>query len=66
MRLIAMDYFMRSPLLALPVLALAIFMGVFLVISLRAMLSQKSEVDEMARLPFSGPEENKEMSDVRG
>lgn len=65
MRLIAMDYFARSPLLAYPVLALAIFMGIFLMISVRAVLTQKNECDDLARLPL-GKTEEKGTSDVCG
>lgn len=65
MRLMAMDYFARSPLLLLPVLALGIFFGIFVVLSARALLTKKSECDDLARLPFSTPE-RQEMTDVRG
>jgi hypothetical protein len=64
MGFMAMDYFRQSPLLALPVIALVIFMFVFLAVSLRALLTQKSRWDAAAQLPFSegqgvaGVEEN--------
>lgn len=49
----AMDYFRHSPLLAMPVIALFIFMLVFLAVSLRALLTRKSSWDAAARLPLS-------------
>ncbi|MEY4509826.1 MAG: hypothetical protein RLZZ450_1948 [Pseudomonadota bacterium] len=53
MGFMAMDYFRQSPLLAMPVIALVIFMLVFLAVSLRALLTQKSSWDAAARLPLS-------------
>lgn len=52
MGFMAMDYFRQSPLLALPVIALVLFMLVFLAVTLRAMLTQKSRWDAMAQLPL--------------
>lgn len=52
MGFMAMDYFRQSPLLALPVLALVLFMLVFLAVTLRALLTQKSRWDAMAMLPL--------------
>ena len=48
----AMDYFRQSPLLALPVIALVLFMLVFLAVTLRAMLTKKSRWDAIAQLPL--------------
>ena len=53
MGFMAMDYFRQSPLLAMPVIALVIFMLVFLAVSLRALLTQKSRWDAAAQLPLS-------------
>jgi hypothetical protein len=48
----AMDYFRQSPLLAYPLLALAIFMLVFFVVTVRTVLTQKSRYDAVAQLPL--------------
>jgi hypothetical protein len=53
MGFMAMEFFRQSPLLAMPVIALVIFMLVFLAVSLRALLTQKSHWDAAAQLPFS-------------
>lgn len=50
--LVAMDFFQKSPMLAFPLLALALFMLVFFVVTLRTVLTQKSQYDHMARLPL--------------
>jgi hypothetical protein len=50
------DYFARSPLLAYPVIALAIFLVVFVVVSVRALRSRPEEVERMAALPLSDSE----------
>ncbi|MDB4988897.1 MAG: hypothetical protein JWN04_4075 [Myxococcaceae bacterium] len=52
MGFMAMDYFRQSPLLAMPVLALVIFILVFLAVTLRAMLTSSSRWDELAQLPL--------------
>jgi hypothetical protein len=52
MGFMAMDYFRRSPLLVMPVIALVIFMLVFLAVSLRALLTRKSRWDALAQLPL--------------
>lgn len=52
MRYMAMEFFRQSPVLALPVVALAIFMLVFLAVTLRAMLTRKSQWDALAQLPL--------------
>jgi hypothetical protein len=44
------DFFARSPLLAWPVVALGIFMCVFVVVSLRALLARRDEMQRMAEL----------------
>jgi hypothetical protein len=53
------DYFARSPVLAFPLLALGIFLIVFVVVSLRALLQSRSQVDHMACLPLEGTEETR-------
>jgi hypothetical protein len=52
MSFIAMDYFRQSPLLAMPVLALVIFMLVFASVSLRALFTKSAAWEAMARLPL--------------
>lgn len=49
----ASDFFARSPALVYPVIALGIFMTVFISVSLKALFLKKSEVDRLARLPLS-------------
>ncbi len=44
--------FERSPLLALPIIALLIFMVVFVLVAIRALRQSRTEVDSMARLPL--------------
>jgi len=48
----AMDYFRQSPMLAMPILALAIFMLVFLVVTVRALVTKSARFDAVARLPL--------------
>jgi len=53
MRLISSEFFARSPVLIFPVLALGLFFAVFVLISLRALLTQREEMDAAARLPLN-------------
>jgi hypothetical protein len=53
----AMDYFRQSPMLAFPVLALAIFMLVFCLVSLRAVLTKKTRFEQISRLPLESVDE---------
>jgi hypothetical protein len=46
------DYFSRSPVLAMPVLALMVFLAVFVAVSLRALLGKREEQERMAQLPL--------------
>lgn len=46
------DLFYQSPLLALPVVAMFLFLAVYLVVTIRATLAPRSEVDAVARLPL--------------
>jgi hypothetical protein len=50
------DYFARSPVLAYPILALGLFLLVFIVVSLRAALRAPSEIERMAQLPLHDSE----------
>ena len=52
MRMISAEFFARSPVLVFPILALGLFMIVFVVISLRAVLTSKTQLDAASRLPF--------------
>ncbi len=50
------DYFARSPVIVFPIVALAIFMVVFIAVTVRALRSNKDEVDHLAALPLSDSE----------
>lgn len=56
----AMDFFRRSPMLMLPMVALAIFMLVFLVVTLRTLLSKAQRYEQMARLPLESEGDRRE------
>lgn len=49
---IALDYFQKSPLLILPLIALGIFVTVFVAVTVRAMLTDKSRLEALAALPL--------------
>jgi hypothetical protein len=53
----ASDFFAKSPALAYPVIALGIFMTIFVTTTLRALLEKKDEVDRLARLPLEADDE---------
>ena len=50
------DFFARSPLLAWPVFALALFLVVFVGVSARALFGRRDEMQRMAALPIDDPE----------
>ncbi len=50
--LVALDFFQKSPMLVFPLLALALFMLVFFVVTVRTVLTQKSRYEAVARLPL--------------
>lgn len=50
---LASDFFSQSPVLALPVVALLLFMVLFTVMAVRAMRLPASEVQSLAELPMS-------------
>ena len=52
----ASDYFRNSPMLSYPLLALAIFMLVFLVVTLRTVLTGKQRFEGLAALPLQDEE----------
>lgn len=62
MGFMAMDYFRQSPLLALPVAALVIFMLVFLTVSFRAWLGGQARWDDLAQLPLRDTTAHREES----
>ena len=51
------EFFARSPLLAWPVFALALFLCVFVAVSLRALLGRREDMLRMAELPIRDSEE---------
>jgi hypothetical protein len=50
------EFFARSPLLAWPVFALALFLCVFVAVSLRALLGRRDDMQRMAELPLRDSE----------
>ena len=50
------EYFARSPVLALPALALGIFFCVFVAVSLRALFARSEHMRHMAELPLAESE----------
>jgi hypothetical protein len=52
---IAREFFRNSPVLDFPLIALAIFMLVFIAITVRALILQSAQVDAAARLPLEEP-----------
>lgn len=59
----AAGFFAKSPVLALPVAALFVFLAAFLVITLRAFFTPKKEIERLANLPLE-TDEGKENSHV--
>ena len=53
---IASEFFSQSPVLLLPLIALFLFLAVFIAVSLRAARMTKSTVDTLAQLPLSDGE----------
>jgi hypothetical protein len=51
---IASEYFQRSPLLVFPLIALVLFMLVFVAAIARAALTSRERLDQLARLPLEG------------
>jgi hypothetical protein len=52
-----MDFFARSPALICPVIALGLFMTIFVTTSLRALRADRARIDRLARMPLSNDEE---------
>jgi uncharacterized membrane protein len=51
------EFFMRSPLLSLPLLALGIFLAVFTSVLVQVMRRSARQFDAQSRLPLDGDEE---------
>lgn len=56
LRQLSAEYFAHSPLLVYPVFALAIFLVVFVAVSVHALRSRREDVERMAALPLSDSE----------
>lgn len=54
--LIAMDFFAKSPVLSMPLLALGLFVTAFLTVALRTALTDKRYIDSMSNLPLDDGE----------
>jgi hypothetical protein len=52
MRAIAADFFLRSPLMAGPQIAMVIFLVIFLLVTWRVLRSRSSEWETAARMPL--------------
>ena len=52
MRWIATDFFARSPVMTLPVIAMLLFMAVFVASAIRAFRTARDTHDELAKLPL--------------
>ncbi len=52
----AKEFFLRSPVLMLPVIALVIFMVAFVGITLRTLRARKQDMGRLAQLPFESEE----------
>ena len=52
----ASEYFQRSPMLIYPVVALALFMLVFLAVTVRTVLTRGAQFEAIARLPLENQE----------
>jgi len=50
----SLEFFRRSPLLAYPLAALLIFMAVFLIVTIRALLNRKTQWEAVSQLPLDG------------
>lgn len=50
------EFFARSPVLAWPVFALALFLSVFVTVSVRALVGRREEMSRMAELPIRDSE----------
>ncbi len=55
---IASGFFARSPVLVLPLIALGLFMLVFTLTTLRALLGKDAGIEQISRLPLDDDEED--------
>ena len=46
------DLFLQSPLLVLPVVAMFLFLAVYLLVTIRVTLAARSDIEAAARLPL--------------
>ncbi len=52
----AAEFFEKSPALIFPLVALGIFVTVFVVLSIRAVRMDRAQTSDLAQLPFEGEE----------
>jgi hypothetical protein len=57
MSTIARQFFADSPVIFFPILALLLFLVVFVVLTVRAIRTRPEELDALARIPFGDEEE---------
>lgn len=53
------DLFYQSPLLVLPVLAMFLFLAVYVLVTVRAMMTTRVEIEAAARLPLGDDHGNR-------
>jgi uncharacterized membrane protein (DUF485 family) len=53
----ASDFFARSPVLIFPLVALGLFMTVFVLATVRALMANREHLDRMSRLPLEAGDE---------
>lgn len=59
MNAIARQFFADSPVIVYPIVALLLFIAVFLVVTVRTLRTQKTELDALARIPLGDEEESR-------
>ena len=57
MSTIAMQFFADSPVILYPILALLLFLVVFVSITVRVLRARREDLDALARIPFGDEEE---------
>ena len=63
MSAIARQFFAVSPVIALPIVALLLFVTVFVLVSVRALRARRADIDALARLPLGDSEEAPAMTE---
>ncbi len=53
------DLFAQSPLLVMPLIAMFLFLGVFVAVAIRAMTQSRLEMEAAARLPLGDDHERR-------